>query len=69
MCEDMIIFSTPQFGFISLHQSYCTGSSLMPQKQNPDALELIRGKSTTMIGVVNGFMTNLKGLPSGGFSN
>ena len=35
------------------------------QKQNPDALELIRGKSTTMIGVLNGFMTNLKGLPSG----
>ena len=80
----MIIFSTPQFGFISLHQSYCTGSSLMPQvkgfnnfsmrkqefqKQNPDALELIRGKSTTMIGVMNGFMTNLKGLPSGRVSN
>lgn len=42
LCEDLIIFSTQQFNFVKIDQSYCTGSSLMPQKQNPDALELIR---------------------------
>jgi len=65
MAEDMITFCSPQFSFIKLDQAFCTGSSLMPQKQNPDALELIRGKSSTTVGRLSGFLTTLKGLPSG----
>lgn len=61
--EDLIIYSTAEFGFISLADAYSTGSSLMPQKKNPDSLELLRGKSGRVFGQMTGFMYTLKGLP------
>jgi argininosuccinate lyase len=63
LAEDMIIFSTEEFSFISLPDELCTGSSLMPQKKNPDALELLRGKSSRVIGDLFSLFTLLKGLP------
>ena len=65
ICEDMILFSTPYFGYIKLPEEYSTGSSLMPQKRNPDAFELVRGKTGRIIGNLNAIMNLLKGLPSG----
>ncbi|KAI1337572.1 L-Aspartase-like protein [Xylariaceae sp. FL0016] len=62
--EDLIIYSTAEFGFVRLADAYSTGSSLMPQKKNPDSLELLRGKSGRIFGQMTGFMTTLKGLPS-----
>ncbi|GAB5492539.1 MAG: argininosuccinate lyase [Phototrophicaceae bacterium] len=62
--EDVIIYSNPLFGFITLSDSYSTGSSLMPQKRNADPMELARGKVGRLIGHVAGFLTTLKGLPS-----
>ena len=64
MAEMLIVFSTAEFGFIELSDAYSTGSSLMPQKKNPDPLELTRGKAGTIIGRLAGFITTLKGLPS-----
>jgi len=64
LAEDVILYSSPQFGFINLDERYTTGSSLMPQKQNPDVLELARGKTGRVIGHLTGFLTTLKGLPS-----
>lgn len=63
--EDVILFSNPAFGFITLDDRYSTGSSLMPQKRNPDPLELARGKTGRLIGGLTGLLTTLKGLPSG----
>ena len=60
----MVLFTTAEFGFIELSDAYSTGSSLMPQKKNPDMFELARGKAGTMIGLLTGFMSTLKGLPS-----
>ncbi len=65
LAEDVILYSSPQFGFVSLDERYTTGSSIMPQKQNPDVLELTRGKTGRIIGHLTGFLTTLKGLPSG----
>ncbi|CAK7566991.1 MAG: argininosuccinate lyase [Sporothrix epigloea] len=62
--EDLIIYSTAEFGFVRLADAYSTGSSLMPQKKNPDSLELLRGKSGRAFGQMAGFMMTLKGLPS-----
>ncbi|KAI8621405.1 argininosuccinate lyase [Chytriomyces sp. MP71] len=62
--EDLIIYSSGEFGFVQLADAYSTGSSLMPQKKNPDSLELIRGKSGRIFGNMSGFMMTLKGLPS-----
>ena len=62
--EDLIIYSSREFGFVTLADAYSTGSSLMPQKKNPDALELLRGKSGRVVGHLTGLMTMLKGLPS-----
>lgn len=62
--EDVIIYSNPLFGFITLSDSYSTGSSLMPQKRNADPMELARGKVGRLIGHVAGFLATLKGLPS-----
>ncbi|RAW28472.1 Argininosuccinate lyase [Phytophthora cactorum] len=59
--EDLIIYNTLKF--VTMADAYSTGSSLMPQKKNPDALELLRGKSGTVIGRLNGFLVTLKGLP------
>ncbi|CAG5097518.1 Oidioi.mRNA.OKI2018_I69.XSR.g15113.t1.cds [Oikopleura dioica] len=64
-CEDLIIFCSPNFNFVKIGQEFCTGSSLMPQKQNPDALELIRGKAGTSIGRLTGMLSTIKNLPSG----
>ncbi|MFW5841250.1 MAG: argininosuccinate lyase [Planctomycetota bacterium] len=61
--EDWIIYASTEFGFIVLNDAYCTSSSMMPQKKNPDTLELIRGKSATAIGQLVGLLTMLKGLP------
>ena len=63
--EDWIIFSTVEFGFLDLPDAYCTSSSMMPQKKNPDTLELIRGKAATAIAQLTGILTLLKGLPTG----
>jgi argininosuccinate lyase len=62
--DALILFSTAEFGFIELDDAYSTGSSLMPQKKNPDLLELARGKSGRMIGLLTGLLATLKGLPS-----
>jgi argininosuccinate lyase len=64
LAEDLILYSSREFGFVRIDQAYATGSSLMPQKLNPDALELLRGKSGRMIGHLTGLLTTLKGLPS-----
>ena len=61
--EDWIIYATTEFGFIELSDAYCTSSSMMPQKKNPDTLELIRAKSATAIANLMGMLTLLKGLP------
>jgi argininosuccinate lyase len=61
--EDLIIYSSPGFGFVELADAYATGSSLMPQKKNPDSLELIRGKAATVLGKLTGMLALLKGLP------
>ncbi|KAJ3152623.1 hypothetical protein HDU89_001316 [Geranomyces variabilis] len=62
--EDLIVYSSAEFGFVQLADAYSTGSSLMPQKKNPDSLELIRGKTGRVFGGMAGFMMTLKGLPS-----
>ncbi|KJZ77586.1 Putative argininosuccinate lyase [Hirsutella minnesotensis 3608] len=64
LAEDLIIYSTAEFGFVRLADAYSTGSSLMPQKKNPDSLELLRGKSGRAFGQVTGFMMTQKGLPT-----
>lgn len=61
--EDWIMWSSPEFGFISLDESVSTGSSMMPQKKNPDSLELIRGKSARAIGHLTAILALVKGLP------
>ncbi|KAH8885800.1 argininosuccinate lyase [Thozetella sp. PMI_491] len=62
--EDLIFYSTGEAGFVRLADAYSTGSSLMPQKKNPDSLELLRGKAGRAFGHVAGFMMTVKGLPS-----
>jgi argininosuccinate lyase len=61
--EEMIIFSSQEFGFVHLPEAYSTGSSAMPQKKNPDLLELVRGKTGRVIGGATALMVALKGLP------
>jgi argininosuccinate lyase len=65
MCEDLILFTSEEFGFLDLADAAATGSSLMPQKKNPDPLELVRGKSGRVIGRLGGWLTTMKGLPIG----
>jgi argininosuccinate lyase len=64
LAEELILFSGPGYGFIELDEAYTTGSSLMPQKRNPDALELTRGKAGRLVGHLTGLLMTLKGLPS-----
>ncbi|MBP7694514.1 MAG: argininosuccinate lyase, partial [Anaerolineales bacterium] len=64
LAETLILFSTAEFGFVTVADAYSTGSSLMPQKKNPDMLELARGKAGTLIGYLTGLLAALKGLPS-----
>ncbi len=61
--EEIIIWSTTEFGFITLDDTYSTGSSIMPQKKNPDAAELVRGKTGRVYGNLIGILTVMKGLP------
>lgn len=63
IAEDIILWSSQEFGFVRLPDAYTTGSSLMPQKKNPDSLELIRGKSARIMGHATTLMTLVKGLP------
>jgi len=63
LAEEIVIWSTPQFGFIRLSDSFSTGSSIMPQKKNPDAAELIRAKTGRINGNLIGLLTVMKGLP------
>jgi argininosuccinate lyase len=64
LAEAVVLFSSAEFGFFELSDAYATGSSLMPQKKNPDVFELARGKAGGLVGVLTGLMTTLKGLPS-----
>jgi argininosuccinate lyase len=63
LSEDVILWCTSEFAFLSLSDAYTTGSSLMPQKKNPDAAELTRGKAGRVVGSVVSLLTTLKGLP------
>jgi len=64
LAEDFVLFASQEFGFITLPDEYATGSSLMPQKKNPDAWELTRGKSGRLVGALVSLMVTLKGLPT-----
>ena len=63
--EDLVLFSSREFGFVRLADGYSTGSSLMPQKRNPDVAELVRGKAGRLVGGTSAMLTLLKGLPTG----
>ena len=63
LSEELILWSSQEFAFIELDDSYCTGSSMMPQKKNPDVPELVRGKTGRVFGALLGTLTLLKGLP------
>lgn len=65
LSQEMTLWSTPMYGFVKLDQSLTTGSSIMPQKRNPDMAELIRGRSARVIGHWTAFMTMMKALPLG----
>ena len=65
LAEDWIIYSSSEFGFIRINDSYCTSSSMMPQKRNPDVLELVRAKTAGVYGSLMAMLTILKGQPSG----
>src|SRR4051812_28641661 len=65
LAEDVILWTSEEFGFFELHDSVATGSSLMPQKKNQDPLELVRGKSGKVGGMLSGWLMTLKGLPIG----
>ncbi len=62
-CEELILWSSSEFGFVEMDDAYSTGSSIMPQKKNPDAAELIRGKVGRVYGNLIGLLTVMKGLP------
>ena len=64
LAEAMILYSSSEFGFVKMADAYSTGSSIMPQKKNPDMLELARGKAGTLLGGLTGLLATLKGLPS-----
>ena len=65
MAQDLIIFSMPEFGYFSLPASLCSGSSIMPQKKNPDGLELLRGKAASLSGYCAGMKSVVRSLPTG----
>ncbi len=62
LAEEIVVWSTPQFGFVRLSDGFSTGSSIMPQKRNPDAAELVRGKTGRVFGALIGLLTVMKGL-------
>jgi argininosuccinate lyase len=63
--EEWVLWSSSEFGFVTLDDAYSSGSSIMPQKKNPDAYELMRGKAGRLIGDLNALLVTLKGLPLG----
>ncbi len=63
MCEELILWSSFEFGYVELSETFCTGSSIMPQKKNPDVAELVRGKSGRVYGHLMSLLTMMKGLP------
>lgn len=63
LCEEIILWANPAFGFVKLPDGYATGSSIMPQKKNPDVAELMRGKTGRVYGALTGLLTTMKGLP------
>ncbi len=65
LAEDLILFSMPEFAYFRLPREYCTGSSIMPQKYNPDVLELVRGKTAQVIGLAASSLTLLHAMPGG----
>lgn len=65
LAEDLILFGSSEFGFVRYGDAYSTGSSMMPQKRNPDALELARGSGARMLGNLVSLLATIKGLPSG----
>lgn len=63
ICEELVVWSSPEFSFVELDDEFSTGSSIMPQKKNPDVAELIRGRSAGVLGDLNSIMVMMKGLP------
>jgi len=63
LCEELILWANPNFGYVKLPDAYSTGSSIMPQKKNPDVCELMRGKTGRVFGALTGLLTLMKGLP------
>ncbi|GAB4280605.1 MAG: argininosuccinate lyase [Coriobacteriia bacterium] len=63
LCEELVLWNTEEFGFISMDDAYATGSSMMPQKKNPDVAELVRGKTGRVVGDLVSLMVTLKSLP------
>ncbi len=63
LCEELVLWSTTEFGFVELPDAFCTGSSMMPNKKNPDVPELVRGKAGRVLGDLVALLTVLKGLP------
>lgn len=63
LAEEIVLWATPQFGFVKLSDKFSTGSSIMPQKRNPDAAELVRGKAGRVFGALQALLTMMKGLP------
>jgi argininosuccinate lyase len=63
LAEEIVLWATPQFGFVALSDKFSTGSTIMPQKRNPDAAELIRAKAGRIIGALNALLVVMKGLP------
>jgi len=64
LAEQIVLYTSTEFGFLELSDAFSTGSSLMPQKKNPDVFELTRGKAGTLLGLLTGLLATLKGLPS-----
>ena len=63
LCEELILWSTPEFGWVEMGDNVTTGSSIMPQKKNPDVAELVRGKTGRVCGDLQTLLTVMKGLP------
>lgn len=63
LAEELVLWSTHQFGFVKMSEAFSSGSSIMPQKRNPDAAELVRGKAGRIVGSLSGLLMTLKGLP------
>jgi argininosuccinate lyase len=65
LAEDLVIYASAEFGLVRLSDAFSTGSSLMPQKRNPDGAELARARGGTLLGLLAGYLASLKGLPTG----